>query len=63
MTSSKITSFINYLLTWQKIIVMFNQNKSLFEQLVGLDMGQSKNIVSVPLKSGQLTTMCLRVEL
>ena len=36
---------------------MFKRNKSLFEQLVGWDAGQSPNIVSVLLKSGQLATM------
>ena len=36
---------------------MFKRDKSLFEQLVGRDAGQSPNIMSVPLKLGQLATM------
>ena len=36
---------------------MFKRDKSLFEQLVRQDTGQRPNIVSVPLKSGQLATM------
>ena len=58
VTSSKITSFINYLLIWQNYArVMFKWDKSLFELLVGQDSGQSPYIVNVPLKSGQLATM------
>ena len=30
--------------------------KSLFDQLIGWDVGQSPNIVSVPLQLGQLAT-------
>ena len=37
--------------------VRFKRDKSLFEQLVERDAGQSPNIMSVPLKSGQLATM------
>ena len=37
--------------------VMFKRDKSLFEQLIGRDAGQRPNIVSVPLKSGQLAAM------
>ena len=40
--------------------VMFKWDKSLFEQLVGRDVGQRPNTVSVPLKSGQLAAMPLR---
>ena len=36
---------------------VFKRDKSLFGQLVRWDAGQSPNIVSVPLKSGQLATM------
>ena len=41
---------------------MFKRDKSLLEQLVGRDTGQSLNIVSVPLKSGQLVAMvCIQI--
>ena len=36
---------------------MFKREKSLFEQLVGRDVGQSPNIMSVPLKLGHLATI------
>ena len=35
---------------------MFKLYKSLLEQLVGRDVGRSPNVVSVPLKPGQLAT-------